>query len=174
MWMAISELLLLCGSGCLSLPPIPVHKAGRTQVFTTQPLNRKYPTHRRFSCSAPGQRSLSFKMSHPAKSRFPGGLWVCQRCFRIGNLAVTSEVLALARQSLCAKTGSVPMEIITSCNIHTIVSLSKHKECKNRRNATTGLPHGAANPGFCFWLRAPWDTLGGTIPAVVLEISPRW
>lgn len=53
---------------------------------------------------------------------------------------MTSEVLALARPGLCTKTGSVPMKIISSCNIHTIISLSKHKECKNRQNATIGLP----------------------------------
>ena len=122
--------------------------------------------------AAPCLYHLPFKISHPAKSRFPGGLGVCQRFCRIGNLAVTSEVLALARQGLCAKIGSVPMEIITSCNIRTIISLSKHKECENRRNAATGLPRGSATLRFCSWLRAPWDTLGGVVPAIVLEVSP--
>lgn len=53
---------------------------------------------------------------------------------------MTSEILALARPGLCTKTGSVPMEIISSCNIHTIISLSKYKECKSKRNAITGSP----------------------------------
>lgn len=36
------------------------------------------------------------------------------------------------------------------------------------------MPHGSASPGFCFWLRAPWDTLSGTVPASVLEVSSDW
>lgn len=87
-------------------------------------------------CQAHVQESIAFI----ATSSFSDGSEVCWGFSRIGNLAVTSEILALARLGLCSKMGSVPMEIISSCNIHTIISLSKRKECKNRRNSTIGLP----------------------------------
>lgn len=150
---------------------IPVHTVRHEEMASNTALEQKL-LHAQATSPSTRFWISSLKARLPAKSNSRGGLGVPLGFSGTGNLAVTSEVLALARPSLCAKTGSVPMEIITSCNIHTIISLSEHKECKIKEMPQRGCPMVQLTRDSAT-AEGTLGHLGWLVPAAALEVNPK-